>query len=221
MSRWLDWPKCVNARELGGLPVGSGGRIRDNALFRSDSHVSLTGAAVSQIHGLGIGLVLDLRSEWEAAAAPSPFAGQAYYRNVALLHPYGAGESTDLADVYKFRIIDHSAARVATAIAAVAEAAPGAVLVHCHAGLDRTGITTALLLGIAGVDRTSIVADYVSRGPGWPRGYPGPLPETMAAALGHIDAEYGGLHSYLTGHGVSAGQLAAIRSRLVVQPPGH
>jgi len=35
--------------------------------------------------------------------------------------------------------------------------------VHCAAGKDRTGITTAVLLAVAGVGREAIVADYLTR----------------------------------------------------------
>lgn len=218
MTRWLDWPRCINARELGGMPVGSGGRIRDNALFRSDTHVSLTGESLAQIRDLGIGLVLDLRAEWETAEAPSPFRDDSFYRNVPLLDPAGAGEFATLVDVYRTRMIDRSGQRIGAAIAAVADAPAGAVLVHCHAGADRTGITIALLLGTAGVDRETIVADYAARGPSWPSAYSGMAPQTMAETLDHIDAEYGGIEAYLTAHGVSASQLATIRSRLTSVP---
>jgi protein tyrosine/serine phosphatase len=217
MTQWLDWPECINARELGGLPA-AGGRIRDNALFRSDSHVSLTDDSLGRIRALGIGLVLDLRAEQETAAAPSPFHADAFYRNVPLLDPAGSGEFTTLADVYRARIIDRSGERVGSAIAAVADAPAGAVLVHCHAGADRTGITIALLLGIAGVDRDSIVGDYAARGPSWPSAYSGLQPETIARTLDHVDAEYGGIRSYLTGHGVSASQFDGIRNRLISAP---
>jgi hypothetical protein len=199
---------------LGGLP-GEGGRIRDNALYRSDSHVSLTGESLTQIRDLDIGLVLDLRAEWETTGAPSPFHADAFYRNVPLLDPAGSGEFSTLADVYRVRMIDRSADRIAAAISTVADAPVGAVFVHCHAGADRTGITIALLLGIAGVDRDSIIADYAGRSPSWPSRYSGMLPQTMVETLDHIDAEYGGIPSYLAANGISTSQFAAIRNRLI------
>ncbi len=38
--------------------------------------------------------------------------------------------------------------------------APGGVMFNCHAGKDRTGITAALLLLIAGVEDRDIIDDY-------------------------------------------------------------
>ena len=40
--------------------------------------------------------------------------------------------------------------------------APGAAIVHCAAGKDRTGVVIALALTIAGVEPEVIVADYVA-----------------------------------------------------------
>ena len=34
------------------------------------------------------------------------------------------------------------------------------VLFHCAAGMDRTGVTSMLLLGLCGVDRDHIICDY-------------------------------------------------------------
>ena len=42
--------------------------------------------------------------------------------------------------------------------------ADGAVLVHCAAGKDRTGVVVALALAAVGVEREAIVADYVRTG---------------------------------------------------------
>jgi len=41
-----------------------------------------------------------------------------------------------------------------------------------------------------------------------------PRAETMAAFLEQMDARYGGVASWLTDHGLSAADLAALRARL-------
>ncbi len=40
--------------------------------------------------------------------------------------------------------------------------APGAAIVHCAAGKDRTGVIIALALTVAGVDAETVVADYMA-----------------------------------------------------------
>lgn len=48
----------------------------------------------------------------------------------------------------------------AAAVAMVARAGPGGVVVHCGMGRDRTGLVTMLLLAIAGVAAEDIAGDY-------------------------------------------------------------
>ncbi|MGP9582413.1 tyrosine-protein phosphatase [Brachybacterium sp. AOP35-5H-19] len=112
----------------------------------------------------------------------------------------------------------------------------GAVLLHCTAGKDRTGIAIALLLAAAGVEREAIIADYTRSqseltGPWADRMLEGmrragipPLPEieqlmvstpasAIEAALAEVDAR-GGAAAYLRSGGLSEEELALLRSRL-------
>ena len=49
---------------------------------------------------------------------------------------------------------------IAAALAAIAHARPGAVLIHCGGGRDRTGLLTMILLALVGVDPDDIASDY-------------------------------------------------------------
>jgi protein tyrosine/serine phosphatase len=51
---------------------------------------------------------------------------------------------------------------VAAAFSALANATPGAVLIHCGAGRDRTGMIVAMLLALVDVGRAAILDDYVT-----------------------------------------------------------
>jgi protein-tyrosine phosphatase len=46
------------------------------------------------------------------------------------------------------------------AFEAIADAPEGAVLIHCAAGRDRTGMMSAIMLELAGNDRATILEDY-------------------------------------------------------------
>jgi len=48
----------------------------------------------------------------------------------------------------------------AAAVATIADAPDGAVVVACHAGKDRTGLLIALVLRLVGVPAVPIAADY-------------------------------------------------------------
>jgi len=62
--------------------------------------------------------------------------------------------------LYYQAFLNHFPERCAAIIAAIAQARPGGVLVHCAVGRDRTGLLTLLLLALAGVAPTDIASDY-------------------------------------------------------------
>ncbi|GLW53312.1 tyrosine-protein phosphatase [Kitasatospora phosalacinea] len=64
--------------------------------------------------------------------------------------------------MYRWFVTDAVArSRFATVLRLIAEADGAPVLFHCTAGKDRTGWTAALLLTALGVDRESVLADYL------------------------------------------------------------
>jgi protein-tyrosine phosphatase len=104
-------------------------------------------------------------------------------------------------------MVDASRDRLAAALIAIAEAPPGGVVLHCHAGRDRTGVVVALALHLAGVSAESIATDYALSD--------NCSPATMVNTLTHLAVEYGGIAGYLIGSGMTPAQLAAIRARLI------
>ena len=199
----LDWPACRNARDLGGLPTQDGGLIRGGALLRSDDHAAMTPAAVAAVRAAGVSRVVDLRRPRELAALPSPFAADPIYAHVPMLPDKIDYEHPD--DSYG-PLLDHNKERVAAAFRAVAEAPPGAVVVHCRGGRDRTGILVALALTVAGVGPERVAEDYALT-EGSPAG-------NMLKTLAHAEQVYGGVESYLRGAGVEQRHLDAVRERL-------
>jgi protein-tyrosine phosphatase len=199
----IDWPSCINVRDLGGLPTGDA-VTEDGALIRSDDLSLLTAAGVRALRDHGVVRILDLRSFKEIEAKPGPFAGKAIYRHVPLLEdvlPYDPPSWTYAP------MLDHNRNRIAQAFRALASAPEGAVVVHCRVGRDRTGGLIALALAIAGVEPDAIVADYALTS--------GTDPAAMRNTLDHLESRYGGAAGYLKGAGVSAAELARVRGRLV------
>jgi protein tyrosine/serine phosphatase len=106
------------------------------------------------------------------------------------------------------------------------------VVVHCAAGKDRTGMLVAVLLETAGVPRRAIVDDYAASAGHLgiavllegldeearrkAEAYAWSLPETLTAALEHLDERYGGAAAYLRDAcGLDDHELDAVRARLV------
>ena len=200
----LSWPELCNARDLGGIPTSDGGQIRERSLVRTDNHDRLKPAGLTALRSYGVSRIIDLRWAWEASKYPSPLAADERYRLIpACFDPTGDEEIPS--DSYRL-MVDASRDRLAAALIAIAEAPAGAVILHCHAGLDRTGVVVALALRLAGASVDSIATDYALS--------KGSTPATMVNTLTHMEAEYGGMAEYLIGSGVTPAQLAAVRDRL-------
>jgi protein tyrosine/serine phosphatase len=157
----LAWDAVLNVRDLGGLHC-SGGVIRKGVLVRASTMGSLTTAGSAAIRAHGVKTVIDLRGPDEVMAMPSAFGTGLVYRNVHVdgehtlkLHEHAiAGTMPDqLVDLAR------PGSGLRAALAAIAAADP-AVVVHCQAGRDRTGIVVALLLAALGVADNDIVTDH-------------------------------------------------------------
>jgi len=226
----LSWSGCTNVRDLGGLPVEGGGTVRHRTLVRADSLTRLDEAGLRALDAYGVARVIDLRAEAEAASPAHPYAGAPSYRNEPWLDVSLDADAT-LVDFY-LGSLDRNTARIASVVRSFVDAPAGAVVVHCAAGKDRTGIVVALLLLVAGVPRESVVDDYVlseseqeierllagldpeirERAEAFSRS----RPETIGTALEHLDATYGGVRAYLRDTcGLSENELTAVRTRLV------
>jgi protein tyrosine/serine phosphatase len=203
MTMRIDWPSCVNVRDLGGLPTRHG-ETRHGTLIRADDLSLLTGDGAAALRESGVVRVLDLRSFREVGLRPGPFTGDPMYHHVPLLEEVLSYEPP--AWTYA-PMLDHNRNRIARAFRALASAPEGAVVVHCRAGRDRTGGLIALALEIAGVRPEAIVADYALTA--------GTDPVAMRNTLDHLAARYGGAAAYLENAGVTASELARVRRRLV------
>ena len=90
-ARYIELDGCYNFRDLGGYAARDGLTVRQGRLFRSDALHHLTGADVTRIRdGLGLRLVIDVRSEHEVRSTPpSPLVEPPVrYHNV----PFFSGE---------------------------------------------------------------------------------------------------------------------------------
>jgi hypothetical protein len=157
----------VNLRDLGGLPTESGALTRHGRLLRSDSPHDLTESGVRALLDIGMRTVVDLRTVSERENRPSPLVGVGDVRDH---HAPIFNDGDDFpqhlataAEVYCWWLRERGTG-VAAALAAIADAGSAPVLVHCHAGKDRTGVIIALVLRLAGVTADAIADDYARSG---------------------------------------------------------
>lgn len=237
-TRLLAWGACLNVRDLGGLANAAGRRVRRGALIRSDQLCRLDDGGRDALLAHGVRTVIDLRTPAEVAKDPDPDWDE---HGVDYLHVPQQDEqfwaSIDPGRTRAERdalVLDHRAEHIAAMARAVANAAPGGVLIHCLAGKDRTGIAVALLLSVVGVSEADIAADYALSGAALAsekaaaleaavdedtrarieRGYDS-RPETMLATLAHLRTRHGGAVAYLTRGGLSDADIERIRARLL------
>ncbi len=228
----LDWPGLVNARDLGGLPLQDG-RVREGALIRSESLTRLDEGGVEAMREAGVSRVLDLRRPGESPD-PHPFADdEATYVNLPVEDPADIKRHTGpMVDLY-LDMVDARPELFAAAVAAIADAPPGAVVVHCAGGKDRTGLVTALALTVAGADKEVVAADYALTEERLEplmrthlakieddaareqfREYQSTPAANMLAVLDHLEDQHGSVAEYLLSGGLTEEQLERLRDRL-------
>lgn len=239
-NRELRLEVAHNVRHMGGYKTRDG-RTTTDTVIRSAGLHRLTDAGLRSLADSRVSTVVDLRStlERERDITPNP-------ATVGIKHVFApvfeqdqspVGQSHDefpgYAVVYQ-RMLESGRNAYRTLFEVVADS-EGAVLFHCAAGKDRTGVGAALLLGLAGVDHATIVEDYAisaalleplmndwlpkmaERGVSEEHGrklLASPA-EDMEATLLHIESTYGGAAGYLESIGVSPATMSAARARLL------
>jgi len=161
---------AYNLADLGGLPLIDGGTTAYGRVYRSGSREATTDTGWLEARAAGLHTIIDLRSLGEIGRrATHPVVDESYLERFVLVHA-----PTENPDDPEFQRIcgphlshpryyaDNLAMwpqKFAAVFAGVA-AASGAVLIHCGAGRDRTGMIAAMLLKLTGVTTAAIVADY-------------------------------------------------------------
>jgi protein-tyrosine phosphatase len=241
MQRVIELAGCYNFRDLGGYPTGDGRRVRWRQLYRSDALHLLTAADVTRLrHDLGVGDVVDLRSSAEVRAD-----GRGLLEREAVRFHHlplfdgevrsGGAERADytLADRYVL-LAEYAAEAIGRVVTVLAEA-PGPAVYHCAAGKDRTGVISAVVLGVLGVRDEVIVADYAATQENLDAiverlmasdGYQTMLaalppdtlhaePATMVALLERLREKYGSMRGYVRAAGVADATLERLAARLL------
>ncbi|PGG95910.1 hypothetical protein AJ79_09820 [Helicocarpus griseus UAMH5409] len=173
-----------NFRSVGGYPItpSSDARFtRDNFIYRSADPCYITPEGRSKIRSLGITTVFDLRSQPEVdkQLAKDPSSGVPIADGVirrftpvfsredwgpeasAVRHNLYADASgaSGYVDVYA-DILENGGAAFREILLHVRDRPGDALLCHCSAGKDRTGVAIAILLKLAGCEDECISKEY-------------------------------------------------------------
>jgi protein-tyrosine phosphatase len=242
---WIPLEGAANARVV--VP---------GVLLRSDNLQSLTAHDVDVlIEQQTLEVVLDLRTEAEVKLeGPGPITRDPRVRvehrslyprsggntdlDVPTVNLWPASRTTEWPDEPRVvqAYMSYLMGRPDSIVASIRTIANtrGAVLVHCAAGKDRTGVVVALALDAAGVDRDAIVRDYLAtteridaivarllNSPTYrpeleghdPRAH-APVPGTMERVFELVDQEFDGSAAWLSAHGVDNAELEQLQRRI-------
>jgi len=243
MDRQVSFRGLTNFRDLGGYVTHSAGLTRWGQVFRSDSLHSLTPDDLATFDALGIRTIFDLRRDEERVDAPGPRPCTPLTvpsRRVLEADPH-ALTSREAGERWLFEdycgMLAHAGPMFGHLFSRLAKDESRPAVFHCWGGKDRTGVASALLLSLLGVDREIVLDDYeltttlgsadnlqiatdLFVGIGISRGAAEGMLSTprwaLAEALAVLDATYGGIESYLLGPGeMDRTIIAGLRDRLV------
>ena len=166
-----------NFRDFGGYPTRDGRHVRTGRLYRSAHHARMTDSDLEKLAGYGINAVVDLRRPVERQRQPSlrpqGFAGDVIEND---LDAHGEAphitflKTSDLTPESGRQFMLETYGRMPFAPTyhdlfkryfETLGASDGAVVVHCAAGKDRTGLLVALTHHLLGVSRDDMMADYM------------------------------------------------------------
>ena len=214
-----------NVRDIGGY-VGDNKKVGNFGVFlRGNELVRLTKNDNEFLKSYGLTDVIDLRSEEVSILKPDgidkeycnyhlvPLLTEKFNENLAL-----EKENFKMGEGYKLILENKTAIKD---IFEILGNAKGCTMFHCTAGKDRTGLVAMLILGLCGVTKKDIVANYevtftyvpvlVDEALNPALAYS--LPEYIKTAIEFIEENYGTYREYLKSCGISDEILDKVKSK--------
>jgi protein-tyrosine phosphatase len=208
---------------------------RTGVFVRSDCTTNLTPAGHDAMRAYGVTLVVDLRTEAELLRAPNPCADRNVptYVNLPLIDDLMMLKIEGASGMLgRYLMMLDERSQSFAAVFELLAATEGAVVVHCFAGKDRTGLVAAMMLELAGVPHDAIARDFAeseaqlaTRFEDWLAAAAPERravmrddlrcpPDRILGALDHLRSRWGGVAAYLEAAGVSSATIDRLGSKL-------
>jgi protein-tyrosine phosphatase len=236
-----------NFRDLGGYPAAAGKHVKWGHIYRSADIGKLTDSDLQTLQSRHVTLVCDLRGPQEYAQSPDrlptgvrrielPAGSEKIDPRLMMGGAKTINRDSLMQSVYT-NISFFPAKYKAMFDELLALDNSQALLFHCTAGKDRTGIGAALVLSALGVDRQTILKDYAATDVYWQAGREQSLqrmaqagmsadavnavrplmaanPAYLAGTFAAIDKQYGSVDKYLAREmDLTPKKLAALRAK--------
>jgi len=257
-----------NTRDIGGYQTSDLRTIRRGQIIRSENLSRLTASDFQKLEEIGVKTVIDLRTDREHDKAPTVWQGD----NPPRFYHFPVGDSHNdwfnaqrrmmsrnrftqeqalehMVEGYRM-IAEEGPPSYRKLMDVVLDEANWPILIHCNAGKDRAGIATTLILEAMGVDRETIMEEFLltneisrteekaiflskksrkssngnrsGRGPSASAWFPivGVQAEMLEAFYVSVDERYGSMDAFLTELGVDQDARRALTASLATEQPG-
>jgi protein-tyrosine phosphatase len=257
----------TNTRDIGGYLTNDMNTLRYGQIIRSDKLSRLTAKDFQKLEELGLKTVIDLRTDKEYNESPTVWKGD----NPPQFFHFPVGDSKNewfsnqrkmmkrnrftkeqslehMVEGYRM-IADEGTSSFQKMMEVVLDESNWPVLIHCNAGKDRSGVGVALILEALGVDRETIMEEYLltneisriedkavflsreskssSRGSRFSKGTPpsawlpivGVDAKMLEAFYESVDEKYGSMDAYLAALGVDQKARLSLAVSLTTQRP--
>lgn len=257
----------MNTRDLGGYQTNELGTLRYGQIIRSDKISGLTAEDFQKLEDMGLKTVIDLRTNREHDQSPTVWLGdnppQFFHfpigdakndwfkaqRKMLKKNSFTQEQSLEhMVEGYRM-IADEGTSSYQKLMEVVLDESNWPVLIHCNSGKDRAGVGTVLILEALGVDRETIMEEYLltnkisrieekavflskesnnfSRGDRFSKGTTpsawlpivGVRAEMLEAFYASVDEEYGSMDAFLTELGVDQDARHALAASLTIEQP--
>jgi protein-tyrosine phosphatase len=240
LDRMIALEGAVNFRDLGGYEAAGGMQTRWRTLFRADGLGELTDGDLSVLRALGIRTVIDLRSgselergRFDVDAHPVAFHHFPFIDELPDAQDFD--RKPGLLGTQYLEIVRDAGGQILAALDVLASPDALPAVFHCTAGKDRTGVLSAVVLSLLGVDEPTVVADYALSGAAMLRlrakliaKYPegretlenidevfSADPVQMERLLDHLEEQYGSVAAYVEGLGAGPDLVQSLRAGLL------
>lgn len=167
---------AINFRDLGGYTTSTGKTVLTDKIFRAAEISTLTESDLVEFQNLHINTVIDFRGTDEAKQAPDKLPQNVQYylcsagsENISngnygdFLEKIKNNDNSFLMDFYGEKGVQYFGDRYRLLFQKLMSNSPNeAILFHCTAGRDRTGMATALIYYVLQVPMETIEKDYLA-----------------------------------------------------------
>ena len=243
-ERHYPFEGCFNFRDIGGYLNQDGQRVKKGLYFRTGRQDRMTDRDLLKLSELKISTQIDLRKPDEVldqGRGPLEAMG-ARYINIAVIPEGGSDQlsrlvgDTGISGKRYLGYLEFGPTCWLRLFGILADESNLPVVLHCTAGKDRTGVSTAFLLSILGVSRdvieedylltnldTERQADFIERTVGYPDGYDrkkminiaGVPNDAMKDFLDGVELKWGSVVEYLEKIGIAKNQMDKIRQNFL------